>query len=479
MAPMMETIARSLPDRRGLGRILLLCLLAMAASGLAGYLLETVLPEGLMAIAYLATGIFFLALFIAFAALNAILAKTTFENRRTRPTPDRIPKGLRIYMFLFTKDQLRRLAGDNLLGNAFSVQCVAIWIIGLVIAAVLPVQAGAAGRLMTEPVTPRPEIAAGYSRVPYGDARRPGTNFSVLIPHGWTTHALPPRAEETDGLAVLAAWSAPDGDVRLEVAVQRMRRELAPADWMVEWLTANDWQVLDARRLPGAAGAQGDVLAAREGRVHRLRSYKSGDLMFLVDASVSRDGFAAAEETLFVATEGFRLEGLIGGPYAEPMREAAWDGPIPAWLLVPAAWKMAADDRLPRAAGRQFTATDAGGRPVGLIYVGTLAPEAATDHAALAAAVAETLRTRQDLTFDTPTLDRVSAPGATAEVQTGSTTAVNPAGVPVRVEMTIVREPRGWVVFALAGTRPDPDPYLIDAANRRVFEIVRGSFGGG
>jgi hypothetical protein len=35
------------------------------------------------------------------------------------------------------------------------------------------------------------------------------------------------------------------------------------------------------------------------------------------------------------------------------------------------------------------------------------------------------------------------------------------------------------VVFALAGTRPDPDPYLIDAANRRVFEIVRGSFGGG
>lgn len=119
LAPMMETIARSLPDRRGLGRILLLCLLAMAASGLAGYLLETVLPEGLMAIAYLATGIFFLALFIAFAALNAILAKTTFENRRTRPTPDRIPKGLRIYMFLFTKDQLRRLAGDNLLGNAF------------------------------------------------------------------------------------------------------------------------------------------------------------------------------------------------------------------------------------------------------------------------------------------------------------------------------------------------------------------------
>ena len=172
-------------------------------------------------------------------------------------------------------------------------------------------------QLMTEPLTPREEIARAWSRVAYEDDRRPETGFSVLVPHGWDTHppARPAGAAGAadEGLVPLAVWSDPGEDARVEVSVQRLARELAPADWMVEWLKANDFEVLAARRIASPAGALGDVLAVKraapDARIYRLRSYKSGPLLFLVAASVARHRFEALEETLFIGTEGFRLTG--------------------------------------------------------------------------------------------------------------------------------------------------------------------------
>ena len=63
-----------------------------------------------------------------------------------------------------------------------------------------------------------------------------------------------------------------------------------------------------------------------------------------------------------------------------------------------------------------------------------------------------------------------------ADVREARLTARRADGERVRLELVIARDPTRWSVFALLGNRPDPDPLLVDAINRRAFEIVIASF---
>ncbi|WP_231889272.1 hypothetical protein PJ900_00765 (plasmid) [Tistrella mobilis] len=339
-------------------------------------------------------------------------------------------------------------------------------------------------QLMTEPLTPRDQIARAWSRVAYEDDRRPETGFSVLVPHGWDTHppARPAGAAGAadEGLVPLAVWSDPGEDARVEVSVQRLARELAPADWMVEWLKANGFEVLAARRIASPAGALGDVLAVKraapDARIYRLRSYKSGPLLFLVAASVARHRFEALEETLFIGTEGFRLTGAASPVPAEPLREVTLTAPAPARFVIPAIWVQQRDDQLRAGQAWRFANPATEDHMVGLIYVATIPHDGAAGHDELADRLTASFRKDQEIEIQETPLRRVSEPDAPADVREARFPARRADGERVRLELVIARDPARWSVFALLGNRPDPDPLLIDAINRRAFEIVVASF---
>jgi hypothetical protein len=259
-----------------------------------------------------------------------------------------------------------------------------------------------------------------------------------------------------------------------------MRRELAPADWMVEWLKANGFEVLAARRIASPAGALGDVLAVKraapEARIYRLRSYKSGPLLFLVAASVASHRFEALEETLFIGTEGFRLTGAASPVPAEPLREVTLTAPAPARFVIPAIWVQQRDEQLRDGQAWRFANPATEDHMVGLIYVATIPHDGAASHDELADRLTTSFARDQGLEIAEPDLRRVSDPAAPADVREARLTARRADGERVRLELVIARDPTRWSVFALLGNRPDPDPLLVDAINRRAFEIVIASF---
>ncbi|MEN3163989.1 hypothetical protein WI697_18240 [Tistrella mobilis] len=484
---MMEALARLLPNRRGLGRLAVLAMVVMVASGAAGYLLD-----GLTIMAYLFTGVFFLGLFVAFSAATAILAKTTFESRQTRMTPDRIPRGLRIYLFLFSKGQIRRLAADNLLGNAFAIQCFAIWIIGLVIAALLPVdsrasQAIAIGnmnemRLLTEPKTPVEVLERRMSRVSFSADRAPDLDFSIVVPHGWSTEPVEtPLPAPGGGLARVAAWSAPDGAARVDVYAQRLLREVHSLDWFLVWGRANGYRILDQRSRASGPDIGIDVLAIREAKgadVVRLRTYRKAGLLFMVAASTARHRLADQEEAMLVAVESFDAGEVPPDAFAEPMREVEVSGPVAFHLIMPEIWSMRRDTDAGADTTSLFFANPATpDRVVGLIHVMSAPRDRYASDKAVAADLLAMIERDQKVTIPEGAELAQAAEIDGRPARQLVTAGRNAAGEPVRVAVTVTggQALGGWISLLLVGNRPDPDPFLIDGINARAYDIARRS----
>jgi hypothetical protein len=102
----------------------------------------------------------------------------------------------------------------------------------------------------------------------------------------------------------------------IEVDVVLLQREMSGADWLLLWLGENGYSVRAQRILASPAGDLADVLATRtvEGSpyIYRMRTYKDGRYVYLVEARALYSNYAQYEDEFFVATSSFSLTNPSG-----------------------------------------------------------------------------------------------------------------------------------------------------------------------
>ncbi|MGK9235483.1 hypothetical protein KXS07_27795 [Inquilinus limosus] len=340
---------------------------------------------------------------------------------------------------------------------------------------------GGAPELLLKPRSTEAQILEASQRQVENNSD-PALAFSLLLPNDWLKYEpYEPENPDAEGLALLSRYGSRDRRAMLEILAQKLSRELSPADWLDVWLRRNGYTVLDRHAAYAAAGWNADVLATRQvnGRafIYRISTFKNGDRLYLVFGYAPADAYTGAEEAFVVAANSFRLRDGTDIPAAEPIRSVHLARVLPVSFAFPESW---AESRDETAASNQDSVTfknRAGVRTIGLINV-TVSPEAmyASVDALRDGLVSATERTLKSDLPDIPMRPVTMSGTSLTDVRQGEVEVPREGGA-LSIRITIAKAGRSWVSFFLMGSKPEPDVLLVDAINRRAYDIAVRTFG--
>ncbi|MQP66275.1 hypothetical protein GE253_13085 [Niveispirillum sp. SYP-B3756] len=320
------------------------------------------------------------------------------------------------------------------------------------------------------------DLARDYLQQPF-PSPYPAFAFTLRIPKDWLWFEKEGNPTEPNGqLQKLAAYGDRTDQSLIEVLALRLEREIAPEDWLEQWVMINQFQVLGHRSIPSTAGRNADVLAKKmiAGRpvLFRLRTFKNGKFLYLLHCFSDEAHYPQVEEAFLVAAASFQLTQVQAQqPYAEPMQELPLNKVFQLGFKVPTSW-IAQPDNSAGPDSQSWNLANGDGTPVGFLNVLT-STGASTAEMAAAPVIANLRNIGADLREVPLTPVDAGLPGIHLSVAERET-SLN--GTPAHLRQTVIRTAKGWAVFTLLSPAPTPDPYLIGPINRRAFDIAYGSF---
>lgn len=320
------------------------------------------------------------------------------------------------------------------------------------------------------------DLARDYLQQPF-PSPYPAFAFTLRIPKDWLWFEKEGNPAEPNGqLQKLAAYGDRSDQSLIEVLALRLEREIAPEDWLEQWVMINQYQVLGHRSIPSAAGRNADVLARKmiAGRpvLFRLRTFKNGKFLYLLHCFSDEDHYAAVEDAFLVAAASFQLTQVQPQQsYAEPMQDLPLNKLFQLGFKAPTSW-IAQPDNSAGAEVQSWNLANGDGTPIGFLNVRAVAGAANAQEAAVPV-IASLRNLGADLHDVTLKPVEAGLPGIGLSVA-DHPTSLN--GTPARLRQTVIGTAKGWAVFTLLSPAPDPDPYLIAAINRRAYDIAYGSF---
>lgn len=165
----------------------------------------------------------------------------------------------------------------------------------------------------------------GYILAKHDLSPLPAYHFYMQVPKEWKTLDVRLQKEPAkDALSDVAIFREP-GDwmtdesapIKGEIAVNVMNvagDKQTPAVWLQSVLKKNlkgDFSVLNKRVTPSANGETPDILIVyhnkNEELISRMMAFRSGDNMFIVTCSDTKEGYAKNAEAFNVAISTFKL----------------------------------------------------------------------------------------------------------------------------------------------------------------------------
>ncbi|MGK9169344.1 hypothetical protein KXR53_23725 [Inquilinus limosus] len=398
----------------------------------------------------------------------------------------RVPLTWRVgLLWPYRKRDIDRAAREGRLPELMVFCFILVTILGFSIVMILkPQSVRAAETPMTElllkPRSSEAQILQASQRQ-FEDNGDPALTFSLLLPKDWLKYEpYKPENPEAEGLVLLSRYGSRDSRALLEVYAQKLQRELSSADWLDVWLRENGYTVLDRHVAYAAAGWNADVLATRQAKgqtfTYRMSTFKNGDRLYLVFGYAQPGAYAGAEEAFAVAADSFRLPQADDIPSAEPLRTIQLSRVLPARFVFPAGWQETRDDSVgPNQDSLNFKNV-AADTVVGQLNV-LVAPGAVyPSHEALANTLATASGKVVGVDVPDLRLRPVNLGSILTDAREGEVT-VEAKGSTFRIRVTVARGGTGWVSFLLLSFKPTPDLHLIDAINRRAYDIAVRTFG--
>ena len=465
-----------------LALVVILAVLLAAAYGWARIFGQAATPASLALVA--ALGLTAYALFVL--AVLAGFRRVVRLKEQQASTRGRIPAVWRVtLLWPYRRRDIDRMAAEGRLAELMTLSFILVTLAGLSIAVALPpLPARAAESAMTElllkPRSSPAQIEQSTTRQVETNAD-PALSFSLLVPRDWLKfEPYKPENPDGKGLVLLSRYGSRDQKALVEVYALKLERELSSADWLDVWLRENGYSVLDRHVAYSPAGWNADVLAARRVNgtdfIYRMSTFKNADRLYLVFGFAQQGAYPIAEEAFVVAANSFRLANGADTPSAEPLRTIRLSRALPARFVFPASWEEARDE----SAGPEQESLNlknvAAGRTIGQLNV-LVAPAAAyASHGALADVLTAAVKAAVGADLPHLLLKPVDLGTALTDAREGEA-EVQTQGSTIRIRATIARGGTSWVSFLLVSFKPTPDPYLIDAINRRAYDIAVRTFG--
>jgi hypothetical protein len=410
----------------------------------------------------------------------------TRMNTWRSPENGNVPLIWRIaLLWPYRRRDIDRMAQDGRLAELMTFTVVLITIIGLAIAVAVPRTSAHAAEtavtdLLLKPRSTPAQIEQSTQRQ-VEDNADPALSFSLLLPKDWLK--FEPYAPETPGapgLVLLSRYGSRDQRAILEVYAQKIERELSSADWLFVWLQENGYTVLKQHTYYSAAGWNADVLVERSASgkdfVYRMSTYKNADRVYLVSGFAQRAAYANAEEPFVVASKSFELAQGADSPSAEPLQNIQMSKVIPATFGVPANWVESRDDSVgPTQESLNFK-NIAADKTIGQLNVLVTPQSAYASHGGVADTLLNVVKRATGADVTSMALVPVDLRTALKDAREGEA-EVEVNGSTLKVRMTIAQAGNVWVSFLLVSFKPKPDLLLIDAINRRAYDIAVRTFG--
>lgn len=322
------------------------------------------------------------------------------------------------------------------------------------------------------------DLARDYLHQPF-PSPYPAFAFSLMIRRDWLWFEKEGRPDKPNGqLQKLAAYGDREDRSLIEVMALQLEREVAPEDWLEQWIITNQYEVLGHRSIPSVAGRNADVLARKmvAGRpvLYRIRTFKNGKFIYMLHCFTDEEIYPQVEDAFLVAAASFKLAEVPQHPYAEPLQDLPLNKLFQLGFKVPTSWTAQPDNSVVGDSQSWNIANGQGAARVGMLNVYS-APRTTFPNAQAAADQVSSSLRNLGATMVKTDLNPVDAglPGITLSV-VESRASIN--GNPASFRQAVIDTAKGWAVFTLLSVAPSPDPYLIAPINRRAYDIAYGSF---
>ncbi|MDZ5645699.1 hypothetical protein [Nitrospirillum sp. BR 11828] len=304
----------------------------------------------------------------------------------------------------------------------------------------------------------------------------PAFAFDLMIPKDWIWFEKDGQPNKVNGrLQLLAHYGNKEQSSIIEIYAQKIDREMAPEDWLDQWMQANHYTIIARRTVASDAGRNADVLASRtiEGRpyLYRLRTFKNGKFIYLLHSFAEEARYASAEDAFLVAATSFNLTAAKPQqPYAEELQDVPLHKVFQVGFKIPSSWTVKPDESVDAACESWGLSNGSGTDRVGMINVYTAPRNRFKNAQEIALYATDAVR---KLGID----------------PTGGTLAEVPIGDPVvslwtsdsfaklddrsmLVRQVVLGTSKGWAIFTLISPVAATDPYLVTAINKRALEIA-------
>jgi hypothetical protein len=319
------------------------------------------------------------------------------------------------------------------------------------------------------------ELAERYWRWSQTRCRESSCHVSILLPNRWRPVDVPcepPTPEHPmTGLSLARSLDEPRGEI--EVGAVLLEREVAPADWLTNFLEAGGHAIVHSRRTESRGGDVADILTRTEtpeGPVlSRWLAIKDHDRLFVLQARCLEGDYPPLADDFLIAVSGFDLLHPGDWPLAERLRSFTRREPGDFCLFYPESWQLAEDDGSNENA-RVFHINHAVEEAiVGKTTVAVVARDAEADPQKLADNYLGELERGGISVSRVPLAASGPVGGFEATWQSHMEAARGENAIEVRI--TVGQRPDAWFLLALFGpARPTaPDVW---AVNRRAYEIL-------
>lgn len=421
--------------------------------------------------------------FMMFALLVLLQWRRLVDFKtKTLSPPDRIPSLWRLFLMPYRRADVERMATEGRLAELMTLSMLIIIAAGLLIAVVVP-KAGHAEEIrmaqlkLQTHLTPA-DVERDYLKQVYPSPVS-AFAFSLMIPRGWLWFEQDGRAAHPDGtLQLLGRYGERSQKSIIEVYALQIEREIAGEDWLDEWMAQNHYVILARRSIPSVAGRNADVWASRlvEGQtyLYRLRTYKNGKFIYLLNGFSEEARYPAVEDSFLVAAASFKLSSSPEQSYAESLRDVPLDPVLHASFKIPESWTARADKSVDPNCQSWGLSNGPEDARVGVmnVYAAPLATYASAPQ--IAQKLAQSFHTL-GAEFDDKPLQQIpmDEAGLSFFVRESDASVNGHAAV---VRQTIIASPKGWVAFTMLSATPKPDLHLLAATNRRGYDIAITSF---
>jgi hypothetical protein len=231
-------------------------------------------------------------------------------------------------------------------------------------------------KILKHPTSPKAALEADFIDVVVREGVFPSGAFSIAIPLNWKilreSRAATPGPERPFITLAKFTPGGPDAQgfsahAAIAVHVAFLFREVNGSDWLRQWLTNQDLVLEDFRDIPTGSDIMGDALALnkKSGRLHRVRTLRDGDLLFIVDGSISAGQDVTRpelQEIALIASARFQVLKPSVQTYAEIMTEITLaSATAHAGFIIPQSWNLVEPkDVPPGGAVRQLHHTKGG-----------------------------------------------------------------------------------------------------------------------